>query len=395
MVNFPTYAKSAAYYFIKGYFPSATSVTIALTNDSDDGAVTMSGTGATQIGTTEAWKWSTANIATQPTTFAQYTLISTPNIGETQRNNFALGGPADIPYDVYALVSGLGLSNACTSALNTYDPPTKGEMDTGFSTLNNLSSAQAVTACSDAISGAALATLGSVSALNNLSSAQATTACQNAISGSGVSTLVAADISTGCTSSLNSYDPPTYSEMNSGFAGISSITLADVQSGCGMALTDYDPPTKTEMDSGFSGLNDLSSAEAATACSDALSGAGITTAGFTTACDASLASYDGPTYSEMTSAFTALNDLSPAEAETACSNAISGAGIDLTAADVRTECDAALAAYDAPTHTEMTNELGALNNISKADAQAATESGLSAYGAAKTADVQTTTYASS
>ena len=39
------------------------------------------------------------------------------------------------------------------------------------------------------------------------------------------------------------------------------VTLAAINSEVDTALSDYDPPTKTEMDSGFSALNDVSTAD--------------------------------------------------------------------------------------------------------------------------------------
>lgn len=84
--------------------------------------------------------------------------------------------------------------------LATYDGPTKAEMDSGFAGLNDLSPAQLASAT------AAIATL--INALNDLSAAQ-----------------VNAEVDT--------------------------------------AFADYDPPTKTELDSGFAALNDLSSSAVA------------------------------------------------------------------------------------------------------------------------------------
>lgn len=52
--------------------------------------------------------------------------------------------------------------------------------------------------------------------------------------------------------------------------GTSDLTAAEVNAEVDAALVDYDPPTKTEMDSGFAGLNDLSSAEATSAAETAI-----------------------------------------------------------------------------------------------------------------------------
>jgi hypothetical protein len=47
--------------------------------------------------------------------------------------------------------------------------------------------------------------------------------------------------------------------------GLTTQQKADVNTECDTAFTDYDPPTKTEMDSGFSNLNDISTSDVETA----------------------------------------------------------------------------------------------------------------------------------
>lgn len=44
------------------------------------------------------------------------------------------------------------------------------------------------------------------------------------------------------------YDPPTKTELDSGFAGLNNLSAAQVNSEVDTALADYDPPTNTEME---------------------------------------------------------------------------------------------------------------------------------------------------
>jgi hypothetical protein len=74
-------------------------------------------------------------------------------------------------------VSSADVTTACTSSLNTYDPPTKGELDTAQAAIVTEVDANET----------------KIDALNNISSA---------------------DVTTACTSSLNTYDPPTKTEMD-------------------------------------------------------------------------------------------------------------------------------------------------------------------------------------
>jgi hypothetical protein len=107
-------------------------------------------------------------------------------------------------------ISAGDVTTACGTALTSYDPPTKAELDSGFAGLNDISSG---------------------------------------------------DVTTACGSALTSYDPPTKTEMDSGFSGLNDISSGDVTTACGTALTSYDPPTKAELDSGFAGLNDITAAD--------------------------------------------------------------------------------------------------------------------------------------
>ena len=55
-----------------------------------------------------------------------------------------------------------------------------------------------------------------------------------------------------------------------GSTGVSTLTAAQVNTECDTALADYDPPTKTELDSGFAGLNNLAAADVTTAAETAI-----------------------------------------------------------------------------------------------------------------------------
>lgn len=179
--------------------------------------------------------------------------------------------------------SGVGLSNIPWNAgwdaevqsevadgLAAYDPPTKGEMDSGHALL-------ATVAKQDVIDGI----------VDNI---LIDTAVIGA-SGVGLSDIPwnadwDAEAQSECTDALNAYDPPTKGEMDSGLAllateakqdtidgivdnilvdtavigasgvGLSNIPWnaswdAEVQSEVADGLTAYDPPTKGEMDSGL------------------------------------------------------------------------------------------------------------------------------------------------
>lgn len=129
---------------------------------------------------------------------------------------------ADYKADVSALAIEGNVEGHVTTALGTYDGPTKTEMDNAFNALNDLSAAE-----------------------------------------------VAAELAT--------YDGPTHAEMTaehnvleaehavlSGEHG-NLATPAQVNTECDQALADYDGPTKAEMDAAFAALNDPTAAAIADA----------------------------------------------------------------------------------------------------------------------------------
>jgi len=124
------------------------------------------------------------------------------------------------------------------TALSDYDPPTKAEMDAGFSGLNDLSAAE-----------------------------------------------VNAEVDT----ALGDYDGPTKTEMDDSFAALNDLSAAEVNAEVDSALTDYGGPTKAEMDaridavdSAIAALNDISAAVVEQAAQDgaqaAIDAAGLLTA---------------------------------------------------------------------------------------------------------------------
>lgn len=118
----------------------------------------------------------------------------------------------------------------------------------------------------------------------------------------------------------------------------SNLSAAEVNAECDTALADYDPPTKAEMDSGFAGLNDPTSASIADAVWDELStghtDAGKAGAQLWTDIDAILTDTDELQTDDVPGLIGALNDLSQAEANAACDSAIETYQLDhLLAAD--------------------------------------------------------------
>lgn len=70
-----------------------------------------------------------------------------------------------------------------------------------------------------------------------------------------------AQVESEVTDALNTYDPPTKTELDTGLAGLNDISTSEVNTEVAAALATYDPPTKAELDSGLAGLNDLSAAQ--------------------------------------------------------------------------------------------------------------------------------------
>ena len=353
------------------------------------------------------------------------------------------------------------VQSEATDALNAYDPPTKTELDSGFAGLNDLSAAQVNTEIDTALSDINLdhllktATVGAdmtaevadntiVSRIlangdtsNYIPSTDSLQVIRDketdieadtqdiqtqiGVDGAGLNAIPwnsswDAEVQSEATDALNAYDPPTKTEMDSGFAALNDINAAQVEAACDASLVSYDPPTKTELDSGLAGLNDLNAAQ------------------IEAACDASLVSYDPPTKAELDTAESNirgtdsddLKDLSDAldniqgatfNATTDSLEAIrdrgdaawttgAGSNADLiadavwdelisghtnastfggeiqshaTPSEVNTQATAALNSYDPPTKTEMDSGFAALNDLNSADVNTACTTALNAY----------------
>jgi len=133
-------------------------------------------------------------------------------------------------------------------------------------------------------------------------------------------------------------------EIGTAGAGLTAIPWnsawdAEVQSECADALNSYDPPTKAEMDSGFAGLNDPSAADIADAVWD-----------------------------ESTSEHTTADTFGAKNQNVVPSETIDDYKADVSTlaleANVQGHCTAALTAYDPPTKAEMDS---AESNIRGAD----------------------------
>lgn len=146
-----------------------------------------------------------------------------------------------VTWNATALAS---IQTECTDALNAYDPPTKTEMDSAFSTTNG--KIDAIKAKTDSLT---FTVAGDVDC--NVQTWKGSTA--PAMTGDAYA--VVSDGETGCV-------PTAYSiaEIITSIAKIpksdSAVTwnataLGSIQSECADALNAYDPPTKAEMDSAF------------------------------------------------------------------------------------------------------------------------------------------------
>lgn len=82
--------------YILGRFPSGSTVTITLYDLSDNSIVSLSSNACQEVGTTGIFKWSTANIASQPTTRKEYLWVMSDGT-VSSLGKIVLGGyPDDI-----------------------------------------------------------------------------------------------------------------------------------------------------------------------------------------------------------------------------------------------------------------------------------------------------------
>lgn len=97
----------------------------------------------------------------------------------------------------------------CATALTTYDPPTKAELDAGLAGLNDIAAADVWSVATRALTDKAGFTIsGSKTTLDDLND------------------LSAADVNAQCDTALSDYDAPTKVELDSGLAGLNDPTAA-------------------------------------------------------------------------------------------------------------------------------------------------------------------------
>ena len=205
----------------------------------------------------------------------------------------------DYKADVSAVALEANVEGHITTALGTYDPPTKAELDSGLAGLNDPTAAAVADAVWDELA-ADHTGAGSFGAKNQKLVPSETINDYKA----DVSALaLEANVEGHVTTALDTYDPPTKAELDSGFAeldyptaavitdfiwdeltadhevagsfgaknqnkvpsetindykaDVSTVALeANVEGHITTALNTYDPPTKAELDSGLAGLND-------------------------------------------------------------------------------------------------------------------------------------------
>jgi hypothetical protein len=134
------------------------------------------------------------------------------------------------------------LGTSVGSALNTYDPPTKAEMDAGFAALNDLTAAEVNAEVDTALADYDPPTKAELdSGLAGLNDPDAAT-----IADAVWEEDIVAAHNTGDTAGALLDDLGTPADFK---ADVSALALeANVETHAGNALTTYDPPTKAEMD---------------------------------------------------------------------------------------------------------------------------------------------------
>lgn len=90
--------------YILGRFPSGSTVTITLYDLSDNSIVSLSSNACQEVGTTGIFKWTTANIASQPTTKKEYLWVMSDGVVSSS-GKIVLGG---YPDNIDAKISEVG-----------------------------------------------------------------------------------------------------------------------------------------------------------------------------------------------------------------------------------------------------------------------------------------------
>ena len=223
-----------------------------------------------------------------------------------------LGTPADFKADVSALAVEANVEGHVTTALNTYDPPTKAELDTAvadvsvdeiqasaladlFNTDSGTDYASAVSGSvvkeiADNAGGSALTEGGIADAVWDEAIADHLGAGSTGAALNGASAPTAADVadavwdelSAGHTDAgkagaqlwtdvdaiLADTDELQTDDVPGLIGALNDVSAAEVNAEVDTALADYDPPTKAELDSGLAALNDPTAGDVADAVWD-------------------------------------------------------------------------------------------------------------------------------
>ncbi len=246
------------------------------------------------------------------------------------------------------------INTEADSALSDYDPPTKAEMDSAFSTTN-----------------------GKIDVVDGIADSILLDTAEIGSAGAGLTGIPwnsswDAEVQSECADALTAYDAPTKAELDSGFAALNDISTAQVNTEVDTALADihldhllaadYDPASKPgtatalfneliESDGGVSRftVNALeqgpsgSGGDATEAKQDQIIAAVITNAAGTDISADIIA-----VKAETATIVTDTNEL-----QTDDLPGLISALNNISTADVNAQCDLSLSDYDAPTKAEM------------------------------------------
>ena len=180
----------------------------------------------------------------------------------------AVTTPNDFKADVSGVVTPADILAQANAALQAYDAPTKAELDTGFSNLNDVSAADILTQANAAITfydglvAADLPTHFSALAINGQGRVVANVASigTNAVTTpddfkadvSGVATP--ANVLIQANAALQSYDAPTKAELDTGFSSLNDVSAADILVQSNAAITFYDGLVAADLPTNFNAL---------------------------------------------------------------------------------------------------------------------------------------------
>jgi len=203
----------------------------------------------------------------------------------------------------------------------------------------------------------------------------------------GMSIGMKAEVEAEATDALNVYDPPTKTEMDNGFAALNDLSAAEVNTEVDTALSDM---RLDELMSAALGsqpavgslFGDLTEDDVGTqrfnanALEEAPSGTGgDATAANQTTIITHLTDVKGTGFVKDTDSMVDLTHQAGTKGSDNIHDDIAALN-DLSAAEVNTEVDTALADYDGPTKTELDSGFAALNNLSAADVNAEVDTAL-------------------